>query len=1127
MANQTLEDYSLRYTARSVRKLDVSSVVMTSIGSISFLALEVIGANIAIFYGLNHLILALLITVPLIFVLSHPIAKYASIHHIDIDLLTRGAGFGYIGSSITSLIYATFTFIFMALESAILAKMLNITLGMNLSLGYLLCSLVIIPLVMHGFSFISRLQKYTEPVWAVLQILAVYGLIRMSGECSQCFSSAFEHDSFNAIYLGYSICIVLALISQIGEQVDYIRFMPEYIKSKRKAIIFGTIISGPLWIVLGGLKILIGALLAVMLISKSADYMVATDPTYMYMAAFSKLYDNHALVMFLTILFVAISQIKINVTNGYAGSIAWSNFFARMTHTHPGRIVWVFFNVFISWMLLICGVYEIAAAVLNLYSILAISWCASLSADLSINKRIGLSPKEIEFRRSKLYDINPVGFISMFMGVLIGTAAYTGLFGSYCEAYSAVIALVVAYVLTPVIAYVTDGRYYLNKETSNEKTHNQTQHNENKNDRTCNICGNSFDHEDLCYCPYYKKQICSLCCTLESGCNGQCRKEALITNQICAIFPFLKQYPLVFFIFRLLGFMTVFSLINLSILYIGFSSFESSSLSRLFGNTVFLKCFILIEIVTGIFTMLFVLVSDSRNLAQEQTEKNHKALENEIEERIKVQHQLVESKRNADAANMAKSRYLSGISHELRTPLNSILGYCQILSSNKNSSNDSSAKGLNIISRNAEYLCSLIEGLLDISKIEIGKLDLNIRKIRVEPLLKDLIMYFRTKAKNKNLIFEYIEHSHLPAFVKTDENRLRQILTNLLSNAVKYTPKGKVTFEVSYRSDVALFVVKDTGIGIAKKDLKRIFEPFTRTDSARKCNSGSGIGLTITNLLSVVMGGELTVESTVGEGSEFRLKIYLPRENPDQEEMENYSRVIGYKTEDKKKIRILTVDDNEDHRVIIRTLLSPLGFEIEEANGFDSAMKLIGKENFDLFFVDYSMPGHNGLYLAKNLRKKGINSPIIMVSANASELKINDSHDRRIYDYHIVKPFRKEQLLDAIVHFLPIDYICQDNLKKDESTSETDRITALESTDKKDSSSEKEKSENKTSQLADAKNLTEQLRIYLETGFVKGILNNLDTQHNLGLLSEELFLKYKNKAERFDFEYIRKDIQNS
>ena len=139
-------------------------------------------------------------------------------------------------------------------------------------------------------------------------------------------------------------------------------------------------------------------------------------------------------------------------------------------------------------------------------------------------------------------------------------------------------------------------------------------------------------------------------------------------------------------------------------------------------------------------------------------------------------------------------------------------------------------------------------------------------------------MYFRNKAKNKNLIFEYIEHSHLPAFVKTDENRLRQILTNLLSNAVKYTPKGKVTFEVSYRSDVALFLVKDTGIGIAKKDLKRIFEPFTRTDSARKCNSGSGIGLTITNLLSVVMGGELTVESTVGEGSEFRLKIYLPRE---------------------------------------------------------------------------------------------------------------------------------------------------------------------------------------------------------------------------------------------------------
>ena len=322
-------------------------------------------------------------------------------------------------------------------------------------------------------------------------------------------------------------------------------------------------------------------------------------------------------------------------------------------------------------------------------------------------------------------------------------------------------------------------------------------------------------------------------------------------------------------------------------------------------------------------------------------------------------------------------------------------------------------------------------------------------------------------------------------------------------------------------------MVKDTGIGIAKKDLKRIFEPFTRTDSARKCNSGSGIGLTITNLLSVVMGGELTVESTVGEGSEFRLKIYLPRENPDKEEMKNYSRVIGYKTEDKKKIRILTVDDNEDHRVIIRTLLSPLGFEIGEANGFDSAMKLIGKENFDLFFVDYSMPGHNGLYLAKNLRKRGISAPIIMVSANASELRVNDSHDRRVYDFHIVKPFRKEQLLDAIVHFLPIDYICQDHLSDSSLSESIRRVTDKGPTDNGCNCNEQDKTADKTEQEADAQKLKEQLKAYLETGFIKGVLNNLDTQYSLGLINEEAFKKYKNKAERFDFEYIRNALHNS
>ena len=180
VANQTLEDFSLRYTAENARKRSPLTVSNAALGSISFLALEVIGANIAIFYGFNHLFFALLVALPLIFLVSKPIAFYAAKYNVDIDLLTRGSGFGYLGSSVTSLVYASFTFIFLAFESTILSNMLQIAFNLPLWIGYLVTSLVIIPLILNGFSFISKFQRYTQPIWAILQILSIAGVLLLS-----------------------------------------------------------------------------------------------------------------------------------------------------------------------------------------------------------------------------------------------------------------------------------------------------------------------------------------------------------------------------------------------------------------------------------------------------------------------------------------------------------------------------------------------------------------------------------------------------------------------------------------------------------------------------------------------------------------------------------------------------------------------------------------------------------------------------------------------------------------------------------------------------------------------------------------------------------------------------------
>lgn len=503
VADETLEDYSLRYTPRSFRTWSELLIANTALGSISFLALAAIGASIAFSYGFTTAFWAVLVASIIIFLTAIPISYHAARYNIDIDLITRSAGFGYVGSTITSLIYASFSFIFFAIEAAIMAQAIELYFGLPLAWGYLLSSLVVISLVFYGITFINKLQLWTQPLWIIMMVVPIVAVVMKEANAIEAFLIYPGHISktseFSFHYFGFALGISLALIAQIGEQVDYLRFMPPLHEKNRLKWWSSVLIAGPGWIILGFIKQIIGIFLGILVLLISLSIHEAKTPIQMYYVAYQYVFDNTELALMAATFFVIISQIKINVTNAYAGSLAWSNFFSRVTHSHPGRVVWMVFNIGIALLLMELGLFEVLEKVLGLYSNVAIAWIGAIVADLVINKPLGLSPKIIEFKRAYLFNINPVGVGSMAIASLVSILAFVGLFGDLAQSYSSVLALLLALILSPMIAWITKGKYYIARKNDFQGSHETHKH--------CEPCNLSYELEDMAYCPHYDVNI--------------------------------------------------------------------------------------------------------------------------------------------------------------------------------------------------------------------------------------------------------------------------------------------------------------------------------------------------------------------------------------------------------------------------------------------------------------------------------------------------------------------------------------------------------------------------------------------------------------------------------------------
>jgi PAS domain S-box-containing protein len=394
----------------------------------------------------------------------------------------------------------------------------------------------------------------------------------------------------------------------------------------------------------------------------------------------------------------------------------------------------------------------------------------------------------------------------------------------------------------------------------------------------------------------------------------------------------------------------------------------------------------------------------------------------DITQRHEAARALREAKEAADAASRAKSYFLASVSHELRTPLNGILGYTQILRRDA-ALTERQRAGVGVIHESAEHLLALINDVLDLSKIEAGRIDLHPADFELAEFAAAVERVFAPRARENGILFETALAADLPARVHGDEQRLRQVVFNLVSNAVKFTRAGGAVFSIQRSEDGALrFAVSDTGPGISAEDVGKLFEPFSQVGNrAGAAASGTGLGLAISRSLVERMGGRLRVESQPGRGSRFWFEVALPAGAAAPAAARATRRLSGYEG---PRRRVLVVDDNAANRAVLIEMLAPLGFEVAEA--IDGAASLERAEVFspELVLMDLRMPGGiDGLEATRRLRAspRGGAMRIAAVSASAYALDRSECFAAGC-DEFLAKPFREEDLFDLVARLLDLTW---------------------------------------------------------------------------------------------------------